>query len=69
MRINVRSVENLSCDCAKLKEEIVALKRSVSENELQDEMVQPSRNDELAHELTASNIEIRLTASNIESWR
>ena len=59
MRINVGWVVNANCECAKLREENVALKQSIRQYELQDEMVQPSRNDELAHELIESDIQVK----------
>ena len=59
MRINVCSPVNANCECAKLKKENVALKQSIREYELQDEMIQPSRNDELAHKLIESDIKVK----------
>ena len=59
MRINVGSAINANCKCAKLREENVALKQSIRHYELQDEMVQSSRNDELAHELIESDIKVK----------
>ena len=61
LRVNIQSkapVNAAPCDCTKLKEENAALKKALSELELQDEMVQPSRNEELAHELTVPNIKV-----------
>ena len=59
MRINVCSPVNANCECAKLKKENVALKQSIREYELQDEMIQPSRNDELTHKLIESDIKVK----------
>ena len=61
LRVNIQSkapVNAAPCDCTKLKEENAALKKALSELELQDEMVQPSRNEELAHELTVPHIKV-----------
>ena len=49
------SVEN---DYNKLKEENVALKQSLREYELLDEVIQPSKNDELALQLLEPNIKV-----------
>ena len=57
--INIRSAVNANCECAKLREESVALTQSICLYELQDEMVQPSRNDELALELIESDIKVK----------
>ena len=49
LRVNVQSkapVNAALCDCTKLKEENAALKMALFELELQDETVQPSRNEE-----------------------
>ena len=59
MRINVSSAVNANCECAKLREENVALKQSIRQYVLQDEIVQPSRNDELAHELIEFDITVK----------
>ena len=43
LRVNIQSkapVNAAPCDCTKLKEETAALKKALSELELQDEMVQ-----------------------------
>ena len=58
-RISVGSAINVNCKCAKLREENVALKQSIRQYELQDEMVQPLRNDELAHELIESDTKVK----------
>ena len=58
MRINVGSAVN-DCECAKLREENVALKQSIRQYELKDEMVQQSRNDELALELIEYDIKVK----------
>ena len=56
LRVNVNSsVEN---DYNKLKEENVALKQSLREYELLDEVIQPSKNDELALQLLEPNIKV-----------
>ena len=65
MRINVSSAVNANCECAKLREENVALKPLIRQYELQDEMVQPSRNDELAYELIESDITVKDTRYEI----
>ena len=59
MRIIVGSAVNANCECAELREENVALKQSIRQHELQNEMLQPSRNDELAHELIESDIKVK----------
>ena len=59
MRINVSSAVNANCDCAKLREENAALKQSIRQYNSPDEMVQPSRNYELAHELIESDIKVK----------
>ena len=38
---------------------MLRLKQSIREYELQDEMIQPSRNDELAHKLIESDIKVK----------
>ena len=47
-----------SCDCNQLKHEIVLLKEAVREYELQDEVLQASRTDELARSLVQPNIKV-----------
>ena len=61
LRVNIQSkapVNAAPCDCTKLKEENAALKKALFELELQDEMVRPSRNEELALELTVPHIKV-----------
>ena len=61
LRVNIQSkapVNPAPCDCTKVKEENAPLKKALFELELQDEMVQQSRNEELAHELTVTNIKV-----------
>ena len=56
LRVNVNSsVEN---DYNKLKEENVALKQSLREYELLDEIIQPSKNDKLALQLLEPNTKV-----------
>ena len=57
--MNVSLVVNANGDWAKLREENVAFKQSIRQYKLQDEMVQPSRNDELAHELIKFDIKVK----------
>ena len=47
-----------SCDCNQLKHEIVSHKEEVREYELQDEVLQASRTDELARSLVEPNIKV-----------
>ena len=47
-----------SCDCFKLKQEIFSLKENICQYELQDEVLQPSRTDELTSSLVEPNIRV-----------
>ena len=61
LRVNIQSkapVNAAPCDCTKLKKENAVLKKALFELELQDEMVQSLRNEELAHVLTVPNIKV-----------
>ena len=62
LRVNIQSkaqgVNAALSDCTKLKEENATLKKALFEPKLQDKMVQPSRNEELAHELTVPHIKV-----------
>ena len=57
LRINVVSSE--SCNLKTLEAENASLKQAIREYELKDEEVQPSRNDELAYQLTEPEIKVK----------
>ena len=46
------------CECEQLKQEIAGLKESLRNYEIEDEVKQPSINDEIARQLVESNIKI-----------
>ena len=57
LRIDVVSSE--SCNLKTLEAENASLKQAIREYELKDEEVQPSRNDELAYQLTEPEIKVK----------
>ena len=57
LRINVVSSE--SCNLKTLEAENASLKQAIREYELKDEEIQPSRNDELAYQLTEPEIKVK----------
>ena len=57
-RTQVANNVKYSCDCSKLKLENSDLKQKLRDLELQDEVIQPSRNEDIAREIVESNIKI-----------
>ena len=46
------------CECERLKQEIASLKDSLRNYEKEDEVKQPSINDEIARQLAESNVQV-----------
>ena len=57
-RTQVANNVEYPCDCSKLKLESSNLKQKLRDLELQDEVIQPSRNEDIAREIVESNINI-----------
>ena len=47
-----------ACDCDRLKKEIVVLKENLRSHELADEVIQPSKTDDLTRDLVESNVKV-----------
>ena len=58
LRVQTTNPGNPVCECSELKKEIVALKETVRQCELDDEIVMPSVSDEIAKELVEPNIKV-----------
>ena len=58
LRVQTTNPGNSVCECSELKKEIVALKETVRQYELDDEVVMPSVSDEMAKELVEPNIKV-----------
>ena len=46
------------CECEQLKQEIAGLKESLGNYEMEDEVEQPSINDEMARQVVESNVKV-----------
>ena len=57
-RTKVANNVEYPCDCSKLKLENSDLKQKLRDLELQDKVIQPSRNEDIAREIVESNIKI-----------
>ena len=56
------------CECEQLKQEIADLKKPMRNYETEDEVKQPSINDQVACQLVESNVKVTNTAMKFQSY-
>ena len=65
LRVQTTNPGNSVCECSELKKEIVALKETVRQYELDNEVVMSSVSDEMAKELVEPNIKVAVQPSEL----